>query len=73
MEGRKQLREWRRDSGLTQAEAGTLLGVTKDFIGLLERGERRPGLGLANLVKRIAGIPQEDWDETSAPAVEPTS
>ena len=63
MEARKQLREWRKSKGLTQFGASLVLGVTKDFVGMLERGERKPGLSLANLIKRQADIPTEDWDE----------
>lgn len=69
MKARKRLREWRRGKGLTQHDAGVCLGVTANFIGLLERGERMPGLSLANLVKREAGIETEAWDdpETEGP------
>ncbi len=59
--------------GLTQHQAAKALGVSGNFIGLLERGERMPGLSFANLVKRITGIPQDAWDEPAAevPAADP--
>lgn len=66
MEARKQLRTWRRAQDLTQTELASKLGCTKDFIGLLERGERMPGLRFANAVKRLTGILQDDWDEPAA-------
>lgn len=71
MEARKQLREWRRrqpsislpeGKGLTQTEAAAKLGVTKNFIGFLERGEQKPGLSFANTAKRVCGIPTEAWE-----------
>lgn len=70
MEARKQLKQWRRDNGLTQFGAALAFEVTKDFIGMLERGERRPGLSLANLMKRKCGINQEDWDDDGPTATE---
>ena len=67
MEARRQLKEWRRARGLTQFGLSLTLDVTKDFIGMIERGERKPGLSLANLIKRETGIPQEDWDDPPVP------
>lgn len=73
MEARKQLRAWRRGECLTQTQAGAELGITKQFIGMLERGERNPGLAMANTIKRIAGIPTEAWDAPAPEADVPES
>jgi transcriptional regulator with XRE-family HTH domain len=34
------LRELRREAGLTQAEAGQIIGIRSTFVSLIERGER---------------------------------
>ena len=68
MEAGKQIRAWRKQEKLTQHQAAVILGVTGNFVGLLERGERKPSLPMANTLKRLAGIPTEAWDE---PAAEP--
>lgn len=62
---REQLRDWRNAQlpKLTQLAAAQVLRVTPNFIGNLERGERMPGLVLANLVMEITGIKQKHWEE----------
>lgn len=70
---RQQLKDWREARSLSQRETGKLLGVTQNFIGMLERGERMPGLVFANKVKLFTGIKQEHWEisEPGAPAADP--
>lgn len=43
----------RKNEKITQQELGDLLGVTKDYISMLERGVSTPSLSLA---KKIADI-----------------
>ncbi len=68
---REQLKDWRIGEGLTQIEAAKALNVTPNFIGNLERAERMPGLPLANLVKKVTGIKQEDWGPPATPEADP--
>ncbi len=63
MQARKQLRAWRRAEGLTQYGLGRWFDISKQFVGMIERGDRNPGLGLANRFKAVCGIPTEAWDD----------
>jgi transcriptional regulator with XRE-family HTH domain len=51
------LRAWRQASGLTQAEAATILGMTQSYYTKLERHVcRYPNLDLAKRIMRRTGI-----------------
>lgn len=47
------LRAFRRDRGLSAARLATLIGVTRQMVHHLERGERPPGLALAVRIERL--------------------
>lgn len=49
----KTLKEYRKAKGYTQDEAAVKLGVTRQYVGALEKGERKPSL---KLLKKIAEI-----------------
>lgn len=41
------LKQYRRNKNLTQKELAFKVGVTKDYISMIERGKRNPGIFLA--------------------------
>lgn len=64
MDPREALRAWR--GGRSYRVAGELLGCDGSLVRKIEIGDRRPGLTLANTLKRVIGIPTESWDELEA-------
>ena len=68
---RKQIKKIRVMKGLTQAEIAHRVGISQNFIGLIERGERTPGfktlgkiafaLGFSvkEIVQKIENVPKE--------------
>jgi transcriptional regulator with XRE-family HTH domain len=46
--------KWRTDKGLSQEEAGKLLGLSKSYISLLERGKRSPSRSVIEKLITIA-------------------
>ena len=49
------LKHYRMEKGLTQAELADKLGVSKDYISQIERGIKNPGFKLANRISVILG------------------
>ena len=45
------LKKWRESKGLTQQEVATAIGVHVQYISALERGARRPGMGVATKIR----------------------
>ena len=54
------LKIYRKDKNLTQSELAEQVGVTKDYISMIERGKKNPGIFLA---KRIALVLNSTIDE----------
>lgn len=54
------LKLYRTRKNITQVELAKKTGVTKDYISMIERGKRNPGIFLA---KRIAVILDATLDE----------
>lgn len=54
------LKFYRKNKNLTQSELAEQVGVTKDYISMIERGKKNPGIFLA---KRIALILNSTIDE----------
>ena len=54
------LKIYRKDKNLTQSELAEKVGVTKDYISMIERGKKNPGIFLA---KRIAVVLNSTIDE----------
>ena len=56
-----ELRQRRKDAGLTQAELGNRLGLHRDFVGLMERGAQpiadRTALAMLSLERATAAPP----------------
>lgn len=46
----------RKERGLTQQELADRLGTTKSTISMYERGERRPGLDIAEAITDFFGV-----------------
>ena len=45
------LKKWRESKGLTQQEVAHAIGVHVQYISALERGARRPGMGVATKIR----------------------
>lgn len=54
------LKNRRRELGLTQRDAAALLGVTKQYIGLIERNEKHPSRKLALLIESRLSVRASD-------------
>ena len=54
------LREHRQAKGLDQAELAALVGVRRETIGRLEKGQYNPSLKLAIDISRAVEAPIED-------------
>jgi putative transcriptional regulator len=56
---RNRLRELRAEHGLSQAELGGRVGVSRQAINLIENGRHDPSLSLAFAMARVFGLPIE--------------
>jgi putative transcriptional regulator len=54
-----ELKEIRKNKGLKQYEVAKMLGVTKDYISMLERGKRTPSSRLIRKMAEIYNVPPE--------------
>ena len=54
------LREYRQAKGLDQAELAALVGVRRETIGRLEKGQYNPSLKLAMDLAQVFGVRVED-------------
>lgn len=50
------LKDYRKARGLTQTEVAETLGVTRQYIGALEKGERKPSLKLLKEIAKLYGV-----------------
>lgn len=50
------LKDYRKEKNLTQIEAAERLGVTRQYIGALEKGERRPSIKLLREIAKLYGV-----------------
>lgn len=64
----EQLIKWRKDAGLTQAEAGDLLGVNQPTIAKWESGQVSPGKCLLVHQKTLIPLHELRPDMYPAPA-----
>jgi putative transcriptional regulator len=56
---KNRLRELRGERGLSQAELGGRVGVSRQAINLVENGKHDPSLSLAFAIGRVFGLPVE--------------
>jgi putative transcriptional regulator len=56
---KNRLRELRAEHGLSQAELGGRVGVSRQAINLIENGRHDPSLSLAFALARVFGLPLE--------------
>jgi DNA-binding XRE family transcriptional regulator len=49
----KEIKAFRNSLGLSQVKMGELLGVSDNYVYMLEKGERSPGKSLCLLMDRI--------------------
>lgn len=54
---RSHLREIRISKGLSAEEVANAVGVTENYITMIERGARRPSITLALRLEKFYGIP----------------
>lgn len=50
------LKDYRKAQELTQEETAKRLGVTRQYIGALEKGERKPSLKLLREIAKLYGV-----------------
>lgn len=60
--GSELLREWRIKGKLSQAKAAVCLGIAQGFVSRLEAGRSEPGVRVALLLQRKAGVPCDSWE-----------
>jgi transcriptional regulator with XRE-family HTH domain len=53
----KNIQKIRKSKNLSQEELGEMLGLTRNYIGLLERGERNPSLKTLIQIAFVLQIP----------------
>lgn len=68
MEDIHPLRQWRKDSGLTQKVAAELLGLEEPTLCRYETGTRMPSLALAAKLSEKTGIPLDKFVKTAEAA-----
>jgi putative transcriptional regulator len=56
---KNRLRELRAERGLSQAELGGRVGVSRQAINLVENSKHDPSLSLAFAIARVFGLPVE--------------
>jgi transcriptional regulator with XRE-family HTH domain len=62
------LKSLRIDKGLTQGELAELVGLSVDFIGLIERGERSPSFESLDKLSKVFNIPVSSlFEDTKKP------
>lgn len=49
-------KELRRKRGSTQEELAVSLGISKDYVYMIENGRRTPGLALAKRIADLFGV-----------------
>ncbi len=52
----KLIRKWRRDKDITQQELSIILGVTRTYVGMIERGETNLSIKLLTKIAEIMNI-----------------
>jgi putative transcriptional regulator len=57
---RNDVRQWRTDKGLSQADLGELLGVSRQTVNSIETGKWLPSLPLAMALARYFGCSVEE-------------
>lgn len=60
------LKDYRSKLGVNQQEFGRLVGVSRQTISLIERGDYSPSVALALKIAKICGVTVEDifiWEE----------
>ena len=56
MELRNNLADLRKKSGLNQADLGKLVGVSRQTISLIERGDYNPSVTVALTIAKVLGV-----------------
>lgn len=51
----KNLQDLRKDKGLTQEQAAKILNITKEYLSMLETGERNPSDSLKEKMSKLYG------------------
>ena len=55
------LRDWLARRQWTQSDLARDLGLTRQYLHLVIRGNQRPSLTLASKIERVTGIPASAW------------
>lgn len=54
------LKELRKKAGFKQCDVAEKLGITRDYVSMLERGKRRPGRDVVYKMAKLYEIPLDD-------------
>lgn len=54
------LKEYRAKNGINQQRLGSLVGVSRQTISLIERGDYSPSVTLALKISKVFGVSVED-------------
>lgn len=69
----KRLRSLRRDRDLSQERFAELLGISVDFLSLIERGRNSPSFDTLELIADRLGLPAKELFEFPAPGSKKTA
>lgn len=50
------LKDYRKAQGYTQTEVADKLGITRQYVGALEKGERKPSIKLLKEIAKLYGV-----------------
>lgn len=56
MELKNNLTDFRKEAGLNQADLGKLVGVSRQTISLIERGDYNPSVTVALTIAKVLGV-----------------
>lgn len=59
----KRIKKVRSDRGLSQEAFGAQIGVSQRYVGMMEKGQRKPSQGLVIAISAVFGV-DADWLRT---------
>ena len=57
---KNRLKEYRAKTGVNQSDMGRLVGVSRQTISMIERGDYSPSVTLALTIAKVCGVTVED-------------
>jgi len=59
----KRIRKLRKEKGISQEELAWKIGKSPNFIGLIERGKKRPSIETLRKISRVLNVPLKTFFE----------